>query len=62
MSIENAPFRNTSPEHVRNPDTFTTDDVELLDRMIAVIRAAGFMPGTAAEMGELREKLAAASE
>jgi hypothetical protein len=30
--------------------------------MIAVIRAAGFMPGTAAEMGELREKLAAASE
>jgi len=40
----------------------TTDDVELLDRMIAVIRAAGFMPGAAREMGALRDRLAAASE
>jgi len=62
MSIENAPFRNTSPEHVKNPDTFTTDDVALLDRMIGVIRAAGFMPGAAEDMGALRERLATASE
>ena len=50
------------PQDIAPALAFTTDDVELLDRMIGVIRAAGFMPGAAEDMGALRERLATASE